>query len=274
MFCRNILIRRNLAISRSISCFNRSIPNFTRTYNSGSTHSSLSSIRTLLTSTRTPSRARITRSPSTYISSMPLVTISQSLDESYTKHKIVPDVIDKFDTEGLLTIEYNDEQVALGNTLKVSKTQNKPEIQFTLNSSNIEGDTITIGSKDKFILVLTDPDAPSNSDHKWSEYAHWIISDLTFDGPEFESLTHKINYSKGNEILSYQGPAPPPNTGKHRYVFLLYKQDPKGKVKTPSDRPNWGTGIAGSGVRDWIKQNLPGLKLLGVNFFYAQNEEN
>jgi len=209
-----------------------------------------------------------------------LLTISQSLDESYATHKIVPDVIDKFETQGLLTIEYdNDTTVTLGNTLKVSKTQLKPAIQFTLNSPNQDGTVEPVDENDKFLLVMTDPDAPSNSDHKWSEYAHWIVSDLQFKSEQASedspaSITHMLDYNNGVELMPYMGPGPPENTGKHRYVFLLYKQDPDAKFVAPSDRPNWGTGIPKSGVRDWIKKHGANSKLLSVNFFYAQNEKN
>lgn len=207
---------------------------------------------------------------------MNLMTISQSLDESYVKHKIVPDIIDKFETQGLLTIEYNEnDKVALGNTLKVANTQHKPTIQFTINSPNNNDEEFEILNDDKFTLILTDPDAPSNTDNKWSEYCHWIISDLSLNPTKSEnpeSLSTIIDFSKGNELLPYVGPGPPEKTGKHRYVFLLYKQDPNTKLITPPDRPNWGTGVAGSGVRDWIKKCGGSSKLLTVNFFYAQNE--
>lgn len=204
---------------------------------------------------------------------MPLVTISQLLDEAYTKHKIVPDVIDKFATHGLLTIEYSkDNEVTLGNTLKVKDTQHKPTIQLTLNSSNQEEDVL-IEQEDRFTLILTDPDAPSNKDHKWSQYLHWIVTDLPLNTSELkDSLSTIIDFSKGNEIVSYEGPEPPESTGKHRYVFLLYKQDPKAHLVAPPDRPTWGTGTPGSGAREWIKKHGGLLQLWAVNFFYAQNE--
>lgn len=204
------------------------------------------------------------------------MTISQSLDESYTKHKIIPEVVDTFDTQGLLTIEYGENaHVALGNTLKVNETQERPVIQFTLNSPGQEKE-LEISTSDKFALVLTDPDAPSNKDHKWSEYAHWIITDLLLntqleeDGSA-ESLSTILDYSKGKEILKYEGPAPPPGTGKHRYVFLLFKQDPSVNYEAPPDRPTWGTNVPGSGYRDWIKKHGGDLKLIGLNFFYAED---
>lgn len=220
--------------------------------------------------------------PSTFFkqSAMTLITISQSLDEAYTKSKVVPEVVDQFDTQGLLSIEYGPtELVTLGNTLSVEGTQKIPKIQLTLKSPTQDGKIESIGENDKFILVMTDPDAPSYTEKKWSEYLHWLVTDLklphsTNSNGEPE-ISHFIDVSEGRELVPYMGPGPPPKTGKHRYVFLLYKQDPNaGQLTAPKDRPNWGTGVPASGVRDWIKKNAPASKLLSVNFFYAQNADN
>lgn len=225
---------------------------------------------------RTPQIARISR--------MPLLTISQSLNDSVKKHSIVPEVVDEFESQGLLSIEYpTGSQVSLGNTLTVADTQETPKVQFTLNpTAGKDGKEFSISNKDKFLLVLTDPDAPSNTDHKWSEYAHWIVGDLSLNVPseakteqeEVEFISTILDVSKGTEILKYEGPGPPPKTGKHRYVFLLYKQDPEvEKYDVPLGRPNWGTGVPSSGVRDYIEKHGGKLQLLSVNFFFAQNVE-
>lgn len=203
-----------------------------------------------------------------------LLTISQSLDEAYKKHKIIPDVVDKFDTQGLLIIDYcKDHKVTLGNTLSIEQTQEKPKIQFTLNSPNQDGTVENLNKDDKFILVLTDPDAPSNTDNKWSQYLHWLITDLKLEQSKKDSSNYTLIYNQGKEIFKYSGPAPPPNTGPHRYVYLLYKQDPNAKLQNPLDRPNWGTGIPKFGVRDWINKFGNDSKLFGVNFFYAESKE-
>ena len=212
-------------------------------------------------------------------SKMTLITISQSLDESYTKNEIIPDVIDEFETQGLLSIEYGPtELVTLGNTLAKASTQEPPKIQLTLNSPTEDGKIESISPDDKFILVFTDPDAPSRTDHKWSEYLHWLVTDLKLPDTKTESgeasISHFINAKDGHELFPYVGPGPPPKTGKHRYVFLLYKQDPDvEKPEAPKDRRNWGTDVPGSGVRDWIKKAAPNSKLLAVNFYYSQNED-
>lgn len=205
---------------------------------------------------------------------MNLMTISQLLEEAYSKHKIVPDVVDKFATHGLLTIEYStDSPVTLGNTLKVKDTQKSPKIQFTLNLSTQEAE-LQVEEQDRFLLVLTDPDAPSNSDHKWSEYCHWIAADLSLNvnNSTENNLSTMLDLAKANHLVPYEGPAPPEKTGKHRYVFLLYKQDPNANFSAPLARPTWGTDVPGSGVRDWIKSHGGESKLIGVNFFYARNE--
>ena len=132
------------------------------------------------------------------------MTISQLLDDAYSKHKIIPDVVDKFDTQGLLTIEYSPERhVTMGNTLKVKDTQHVPTIQFTLNSPNQEEEML-VETDDRFTLVLTDPDAPSNTDHKWSEFCHWILSDLSLNpnnSGSGDSLSTVLDLSKGKEVL-------------------------------------------------------------------------
>lgn len=220
-------------------------------------------------------RATLPRVRNIRIARMNLMTISQSLDDAYNKHKIIPDVIDKFDTQGLLTIEYSDKNhVTMGNTLKVKDTQHKPTIQFTLNSPNQEQE-MTVNEEDRFTLVLTDPDAPSKTDRKWSEYCHWVVKDLSLspnNSGTADLLLTIVDLSKGHELTLYVGPGPPEKTGVHRYVFLLFKQDPKATLPAPKDRPTWGTDVPGSGVRDWIKAHGGDAKLLGVNFFYAQNE--
>lgn len=67
---------------------------------------------------------------------MTLITISQSLDEAYTKSKVVPEVVDQFDTQGLLSIEYGPtELVTLGNTLSVEGTQKIPKNSIDLKFS-------------------------------------------------------------------------------------------------------------------------------------------
>jgi len=62
---------------------------------------------------------------------------------------------------------------------------------------------------------MTDPDAPSREDPKWSEFCHWISSDIKL--PSVESIvlarTFEDSTAKGKkEVIEYMGPAPPDST--------------------------------------------------------------
>lgn len=58
------------------------------------------------------------------------------------------------------------------------------------------------------------------------------------------------------------GPAPPPKTGKHRYVLLFFRNIKGKKLDKPTDRKQWGyKSDERIGARYWAEKN--GLKLVG-----------
>lgn len=63
------------------------------------------------------------------------------------------------------------------------------------------------------------------------------------------------------------GPAPPPGSGPHRYIFLLYRQVSEQHTFTPlslQDRSKFS-------FFNFAQENQ--LELVGVNFFYAEQKE-
>ncbi|RCH83176.1 hypothetical protein CU098_003097, partial [Rhizopus stolonifer] len=102
-----------------------------------------------------------------------------------------------------------------------------------------------------------DPDAPSKEDPKWGPYRHWVIANITASG----ELTN------ANELAAYQGPAPPPKTKDHRYIFMLFKQPELNTSFTALSKEsnNWD-------FKNFIQQN--NLELIGVNFFISRNDDN
>lgn len=63
------------------------------------------------------------------------------------------------------------------------------------------------------------------------------------------------------ELVSYLPPSPPPGTGFHRYIFVLLASELENNstvgqpnVTKPLDRPHWGYGKVGEGVRRWAKE--------------------
>jgi len=208
---------------------------------------------------------------------MSLGTIGQSVRDELKKSEIIPDVIDDFHPSLLLQVSYpSSHQTAnLGNTIKPSDAQDTPVIE--LHSS----DAATHGSS--YTLVLTDPDAPSREDPKWSEFCHWIATNVPLtaasnsvpaEGNGAQSTSTQTAAKGLKEIVEYSPPAPPPKTGKHRYVLLAFEPangKSSGNLTTPGDRKQWGTGKVRHGVRQWAEKN--NLIPVGANFFYSQNDE-
>jgi hypothetical protein len=94
----------------------------------------------------------------------------------------------------ILEIYYNNKKVENNEFLKPSKTQTKPEIKFNRKYNKY------------YTLILYDPDAVGGT------HIHWLVINISH-----------LNINNGKTILPYKGPAPPPNSGKHRYIFELYE---------------------------------------------------
>lgn len=203
-------------------------------------------------------------------------SIANTIRDVLIDNKIIGDVLDDFQPDYYLDITYpkRHEAVRLGNDIPVKSVSDRPVFLFRPLSPlkppaghSQDSDTDAI-----FTLILTDPDAKSRENPKWSEMCHWIITNLTdpsrepppppfFESPQLLGL-------KYGEVEKYLPPGPPPKTGPHRYVFVLLKGDSH-PVEAPKERKHWGYGKARHGVRDWAAEN--DLTVVGANFFYAQN---
>ncbi|EDV98432.1 GH23119 [Drosophila grimshawi] len=62
-------------------------------------------------------------------------------------------------------------------------------------------------------LAMIDPDAPSRSEPSYREWLHWLVGNIP-----------GCDVVHGQQLAAYVGSRPPPNTGQHRYVFLVFQQ--------------------------------------------------
>lgn len=191
-----------------------------------------------------------------------MIKVSTLIEETVAaaqKHGVIPDVLKVFRPSGALNITYGSKQVQPGCELTVAETQEIPQIEAYVPSIN---------ESSLYTLVVTDPDAPRRGDPTWSEYAHYLVSNIRLNASQSGEF-QKMDFSKAQELLSYLGPGPPPETSLHRYVFLLFEGS---TTKQPSDRPNWGLGKPGAGAIDWLESEA--LTPIALNFFVAQNTDN
>ena len=82
-----------------------------------------------------------------------------------------------------------------GSFLPVMATQDEPAIQLP-------------PSKYPQTILMWDPDAGNPS------YIHWMVVDIPPGG----------TVKQGQIYVTYQAPAPPKGTGKHRYYFAVFDQ--------------------------------------------------
>ncbi|KAF3169103.1 hypothetical protein TWF788_010720 [Orbilia oligospora] len=152
-------------------------------------------------------------------------------------------------------------------TLWVSKPPNIQKMTLEQPKVIVTPDNVSSESEDaRYTLCLTDPDAASRDNPKWAEFCHWLVTgiQLPSSGP--------LDFKNSKELLEYMGPAPPENTGKHRYVLLLFKNGKKEPHKLDG-RKKWGfeDHEPRVGARHYAKKY--DLELVGANFFLCQNEK-
>ncbi|KIV83062.1 hypothetical protein PV11_05122 [Exophiala sideris] len=190
--------------------------------------------------------------------------LTSTLRDTLIDNDVIGDVLDDFEPSYFIDINYPKahERVLLGNDIPVDSVSERPVFTFySILSPSIQAKNST------FTLALTDPDATSRDNPKMSEMCHWILTNLTTPIPE---PPVELMKAKPGEIEEYLPPSPPPKTGPHRYVFVLLEGDST-NLKAPEDRKHWGYGKKRHGVRDWAEEN--DLKVVGANFFFAQNEK-
>lgn len=145
--------------------------------------------------------------------------------------------------------------------MKVEDAQDEPTITVSRDpsassSAGSESANVT------YTITITDPDAPSRDNPEWSEFCHFIATGVAISS---STASDAVKLSGLRDVMPYKPPGPPPKTGKHRYVFLLFAPangttDPLHLTK-PEDRKHWGTGEERHGVRDWARDN--GLEPVG-----------
>lgn len=99
-------------------------------------------------------------------------------------------------------VNYRGNPVVQGNELSAQQTRKRPRINYP---NARRGKLYTI--------IMVDPDAPSREFPLASPFLHYMV----INAPRANNLA-------GDTVVDYLGPTPPPATGFHRYVFLVYEQ--------------------------------------------------
>ncbi|KAG7489261.1 hypothetical protein JOB18_008098 [Solea senegalensis] len=140
-----------------------------------------------------------------------------SMDSSFC-HGELKVIYPELDIDRCLTIPENLRK-------KISTVWHVPQIYFS--GANVDKD---------YILMMFDPDAPSHSQPTRACWRHWLVVDI-------KGINLKEGRLAGTTLTDYSSPAPPRNSGLHRYQFMLFEQPPHSTVSLSEEEEaslgNW-----------------------------------
>ncbi|KAK0427306.1 hypothetical protein QR680_010160 [Steinernema hermaphroditum] len=169
-----------------------------------------------------------------------LASISADVPGDFQESQIVPDVIPIAPEDEAHVTYKKGFDVNLGNEATPGEVQTAPRVSWPAEKKSL------------YSLFMIDPDAPSRESPSMHEFLHWMVVNIPGS-----------KVAKGDTLIDYFPPTPPPGTGPHRYVFLVYKQqDEIDDSAAPTKR-------AGFSVSQFAQQHNLGNPVAG-NFFMAQ----
>ncbi|CEL95729.1 unnamed protein product [Vitrella brassicaformis CCMP3155] len=184
------------------------------------------------------------------------VTLRETLDD-LRKADIIPDVIPEFEPDRWVRVRFDlntgfvgrqlSVPVEFGNEISMTDAERSPGL--LLDKPPPEGSS--------YVLLLTDPDAPSRENPKYREFLHWAVSNI-----------RGVSLGQGTIIETpYVPPRTPPKTGPHRYVFVLYEKKDDSPPLLPLPRSRNRINFK---AHEWASSQ--GLELRGANFFIGKNQ--
>lgn len=186
--------------------------------------------------------------PSTNPPEIKTITERPSVAQKLIANGLITDVLNKAVAEPAI-VKYGDKIIKLDNAiLTPTETKDLPTVTWT-------------GKSELYAVFLTDPDAISREEPLFREFVHFATLNV-------KATVINAN-SCGDVALEYAGPAPPYNSGLHRYVWLIYSQ--KEEMDT-EPLTKYLDGRGAKKVNTWAKDN--GLKLVAANLFEAEWDEH
>ncbi|ODM19736.1 hypothetical protein SI65_04722 [Aspergillus cristatus] len=164
------------------------------------------------------------------------------------------------DPSKVLGVTVGSHNVTPGQFIPRGEAQSIPEITFTNTTAN-----------KTYLLVSIDLDGPFPSFSILSPILHWIQPSLH----PTPSNDGTITTLKANVpfIANWIGPEPPPGSGPHRYVFLLYEQPEGFEGAAGKYRPEGGKEM---GIWGRVRFDLDGFerevglgKAVAANYFFS-----
>ncbi|KAI9666868.1 MAG: hypothetical protein M1831_001373 [Alyxoria varia] len=157
------------------------------------------------------------------------------------------------DKSKVLGLSYGSKSIETEQYIPRSEAQSPPEISFLVPKPS-----------KTYMCICLDLDAPSPSFSVLGPILHWIQPGFRVSQSADNRLTSSDPF-----IVDYIGPAPPPMSATHRYVFFLYEEagDFDGKKHVPVDGKSYPkTSRMRYDLDAWIQTADLG-ELVAMNYF-------
>ncbi|CAH0402842.1 unnamed protein product [Chilo suppressalis] len=178
-----------------------------------------------------------------------LARAMSTVAKSFEVNQVVPDVVPKAPAALVKVVFPSGVEVKEGNELTPTQVKDVPTVTWDASPDQL------------YTLAMTDPDAPSRQDPKFREWHHWLVGNIPGG-----------NVSAGETLSAYVGSGPPPNTGLHRYVYLVYKQPSKLNFDEPRLTNTSGDNRAKFSISKFAQKYNLGDPIAG-NFYQAQYDD-
>ncbi|KAI2642748.1 phosphatidylethanolamine-binding protein [Xylaria nigripes] len=193
---------------------------------------------------------------------MSLADHGATLRASLAKANLVPGsaaeiIPDDFYPTIKLNVSFGEKAVLLGNFFRAGECKQAPTITFGAEAGAPDSAT--------YVLIMTDPDAPTPDDPKFAFWRHWVFSGLQ---PQEDLDVEGANSFE--ELTAYLGPGPKDDSKPHRYLFLLYREAEG--LDLTKDQVGGEEFVQRRSFRLAEFAEKYGLRLAGVNWMYCAGD--
>jgi len=195
--------------------------------------------------------------------SLAALTIAQStgntalelaaIQAHFSQAGLVPDLLQTFAPTAVMNVTFDGVgAIQPGQAISGDQARPTPSIAITPGSSSVQLDGT-------FTLLMVDA-GPVGSDQSQGQTRHYLVNGVTVQG---STAPESVNASSGTAITDYAGPAPPPGSGPHRYVILLYTQPSTFAAPADLSQP---VGVSTMNLTDYVQSSGLGNVVAGMYF--------
>jgi len=180
----------------------------------------------------------------------------------FSQAQLVPQFVQTFQPEGVLSVTYGGQEITPGQKLAASAVGSSPSMSI-LPASNATRFTDTT----VYTVIMADADIVGTNSATTPQTRHWLVNSVGISNAGGQG-SYPLNFTGSTAITDYAGPGPFEGTGSHRYVFLVYSQP--GAFTPPANLSLAGTPLGTMFVQQYVTSTGLGA-LVAANYIQVEN---